>query len=122
MNIFRFGPEVGKRVDQYKSSSFIISNVVHLPEEAFVHCAYLGTNGLIGYHQATIPQLFLVVQGEGWVRGKSPDRTPIQAGQAAYWEKGEWHEAGTAEIGMTAIIIEGANLDPSKLMPMIHPS
>lgn len=106
MKIFRFDPEVGKSIDHYKSSNFIISQIAHLPEEAFVNCAYLGANGLIGYHQAVIPQLFLVVQGEGWVKGGSSDKISIRAGQAVYWEKGEWHEAGT-ETGMTVIIIEG---------------
>ncbi len=109
MKIFQFGPEVGKRIDQYQSSGFIISGVAHLPGEAFVNCAYLSSNGWIGYHQAAAPQLFLVVQGEGWVRGESSDKISIKTGQAAYWEKGEWHEAGT-ETGMTAIIIEGENL------------
>ncbi len=119
MKIFRFDPEVGKSSEHYKSSGFIISRIAHLSNEAFVNCAYLSGNGLIGYHQATSPQLFLVVQGKGWVRGESPNRTPIQAGQAAYWEEGEWHESGT-EVGMTAIIIESPNLHPEKLMPMIH--
>ncbi len=117
MKIFRFDPEVGKSIDQYKSSGFIISKVVHLSGEVFINCAYLRPHGSIGYHQATIAQLFLVVQGEGWVRGEPPNRTPIQAGQAVYWEEGEWHESGT-ESGMTAIIIESANLDPAKLMPI----
>ncbi len=57
------------------------------------------------------------MHGEGWVKGKSPDRTRIQAGEAAYWDEEEWHEAGT-ETGMTAIIIEGANFDPAELMPI----
>ena len=117
MKIFRFGPKVGRNIDQYNSSGFIISRIAHLSGEVFINCAYLSPQGSIGYHQATIAQLFLVVQGEGWVRGEAPDRTQIQAGQAAYWERGEWHGSGT-EAGMTAIIIEGANLDPAKLMPM----
>lgn len=120
MKIFQFGPEVGKSIDQYQSSGFIISRIAHLPGEAFVNCAYLSPNGWIGYHQAAAPQLFLVVQGDGWVRGKSSERTSIQAGQAAYWEKGEWHASGT-ETGMTAILIESANLDPETLMSMFPP-
>ncbi|HET9910919.1 MAG TPA: hypothetical protein VFQ13_03465 [Anaerolineales bacterium] len=118
MKIFRFGSEVGRSIDHYKSSGFIISKVVHLFDDAFVNCAYLNANGSIGYHQATIPQLFLVVQGEGWVRGEAPDKISIKAGQAVYWKKGEWHESGT-ETGMTAIIIEGLNFDPAKLMPLV---
>jgi len=114
MKIFRFDPEVGRSIDQYNSTGFIISKVVHLFDEAFLNCAYLNANGVIGYHQVTIPQLFLVVQGDGWVRGESPERTPIKAGQAVYWDKGEWHESGT-ETGMTVIIIEGDNIDISEL-------
>ncbi|HEX6270238.1 MAG TPA: hypothetical protein VFZ43_08390 [Anaerolineales bacterium] len=95
-----------------------MSQVVHLFDEAVVNCAYLDTGGVIGYHQATLPQLFLVVQGKGWVRGEAADRIPIKTGQAAYWERGEWHESGT-ESGMTAIIIEGSKFDPGELMPTV---
>jgi quercetin dioxygenase-like cupin family protein len=116
MKLFRFDSEVGRGIFQYNSTGFIISKVVHLFDESVVNCAYLKANGVIGYHQATISQLFLVVQGEGWVRSESVDKTSIQAGQAVYWEKGEWHESGT-EMGMTVIIIEGLNFDPAKLMP-----
>ena len=119
MKIYRFDAEVGRSIDRYNSSGFVISKIVRLLEEAAVNCAYLEAKGMIGYHQAAIPQLFLVMQGEGWVRGEEPDRTAINAGQAAYWDKGEWHESGT-ETGMTAVIIEGINFDPASLMPLIH--
>jgi quercetin dioxygenase-like cupin family protein len=63
-------------------------------------------------------QLFLVLQGEGWMRGETSKQTSIQAGQAAHWEGGEWHESGT-ETGMTAIIFEGGSVDPAKRMPPV---
>jgi quercetin dioxygenase-like cupin family protein len=118
MEIFRFDPEVGKSIDRYDSSGFIISRVIHLFDEAVVNCAYVSSGGVIGYHQATLSQLFLVVQGEGWVRSESNERFSIQAGQAAYWKRGEWHESGT-KTGMTAIMIEGGEFDPAKLMPPV---
>ena len=118
MRLFRFDPEVAKNIDRYESSGFTISRVVHLVGESIVNCAYLSPGGAVGYHQATLPQLFLVVQGQGWVRGEDPERISIQAGQAAYWLKAEWHESGT-ETGMTVIIIEGPNFDPAKLMPPV---
>lgn len=118
MKLFRFDPEAGREIGEYGSSGLTISRVVHLLEGATVNCAYLAANGMIGYHQAAASQLFLVVQGEGWVRGESPDRMPIRAGQAAFWGKGEWHESAT-EIGMTAIIIEGIDVDPAELMPPV---
>ena len=118
MRLFRFDPQVGKNIDRYESSGFIISRVVHVFGESVVNCAYLNAGGMIGYHQATLPQLFLVVQGQGWVRGEDSERIPIRAGQAAYWQKEEWHESGT-EAGMTVIIIEGTDFDPAKWMPPV---
>jgi len=118
MKLFRFDPEVARTIDQYASSGFALSRVAHLSGEAAVHCAYLAPKGLIGYHQATVPQLFLVLQGEGWVRGESSGRTLIEAGQAAFWQKDEWHESGT-DTGMTVIMIEGVDIDPAKLMPPV---
>jgi len=110
MKIFRFDRETGKIIDRYNSSGLTLTSVAHLLEETMIQCAYLEPNGSIGYHQTTVPQLFLVVQGEGWVRGQSPERIQIQTGQGAYWEEGEWHEAGT-ETGMIAIIIEAVRFD-----------
>ena len=79
---------------------------------------YLNPGGVIEYHQAPGQQLYVVVMGEGWVRGEANERTPIHANRVAFWQKGEWHESGT-ETGMTAIIIEGENIDPTKTMPPV---
>lgn len=65
----------------------------------------IGPQGVIGYHQATIPQLFLVVAGQGWVRGQTEERIPISRGEAAFWEAGEWHETGT-DNGLSAVVLE----------------
>ena len=118
MQLFRFDPEVGSKIDRYESSGFIISGVAQVLKEAVVNCAHLSPGGGIGYHQAAAPQLFLVVQGEGWVRAESGGRMPIRAGQAAFWGEGEWHESGTGP-GMTAIIIESRDLDPANFMPLV---
>lgn len=116
MKLFRFDPKIGKNVNGYDSKGFIVSRVVHPFSEAVINCAYLSPGGVIGYHQATVDQLFLVVDGVGWVRGETAERSSIHTGQAAYWTKGEWHESGTSD-GMTAIIIECERLEPEKLMP-----
>jgi quercetin dioxygenase-like cupin family protein len=117
VRIFRFDAEVGRPIDQY-GSDFIHSLIVRTTGQAHISCMHLGPGGLVGYHQATVPQLFLVVQGEGWVRGEGPERRSITAGQAAFWEGGEWHEAG-ADTGMMAIVIEGEALDPTLFMPEV---
>lgn len=79
-----------------------------------IGCMYLEEGGLVGYHEAVVNQLFFVVQGEGWVRGESDEKVQIQAGEAAFWQKNEGHEAGT-DTSMTAIVLEAEGLDPAQL-------
>jgi quercetin dioxygenase-like cupin family protein len=112
MKLFRFDAETGKTIDRYGSINAVISRVTRAAGSAQIGCIHLGENGLVGYHQAVIPQLFLVVQGAGWVTGGDRVKIPIKAGQAAFWTAGEWHESGT-EKGMTAIVIEAEQLEPA---------
>ena len=117
MKIFRFDRDTGRAVDRFNSSGFVLTNVAFLLEEVNLHYAYLEPQGVIGYHKANMPQLFLVIHGEGWVRGESPEKAAIQTGQAVYWEDGELHEIGT-ETGMTAIILEAQDFDESVWVPV----
>jgi hypothetical protein len=116
MRIFRFDPRVGRQVNQFGSADVILSRVARLTVGATVVCMHLGPGGVVGWHPASAPQLFLAVQGEGWVRGEAPERVPIRPGLAAFWEKGEWHET-TTEAGLTAVVIESESLDPAEFMP-----
>lgn len=116
MRIYRFDADVGRTIDAFDSVNFALSKIVRLDSDAHVSCAYLGPNGGIGYHQAVVPQLLLIMQGEGWVRDEASDRIPIKVGQAVFWEKDEWHETG-AGAGLMAIIIESETLDPAEFMP-----
>lgn len=118
MKTFRFDREVGKEIEQFGSVRAIISKILHLDDEAVISSLYLQPQGRVGYHQAVTPQLFLIVQGEGWVRGEADQKFSIKAGQAAFWEMGEWHQSGT-ETGMTAVMIESASMDPAQFMPLI---
>jgi len=119
MKIFRFDSDVGQEIDQFGSVNVTISKIVHLKNDAVVHCVYIRPNGKIGSHQAVTQQLFLLVQGEGWVRGESNEKHTIQAGQAAFWEKDEWHESSTG-TGMTAVIIEAVHIDPAEFMSALQ--
>lgn len=117
MKIFRFDSEVGCEIKNFGSINFILSGIANLKTETHVSCAYLGANGVIGYHQAATPQMFLVVQGQGWVRDEVSSHIPTTTGQVAFWEKGEWHESGT-DTGLMTIILEGDLLNPADYMPI----
>jgi quercetin dioxygenase-like cupin family protein len=118
MKIFRFDPDVGKEIEQFGSVKAIISRILHLEDEAVISSVHIQPGGKIGHHQAASPQLFLLVKGEGWIRGENDEKIAVQEGQAIFWEQGEWHESGS-ESGMIAVIIEGVRFDPAKLMPLL---
>lgn len=71
----------------------------------------LDRDGQIEFHQAAVPQLFVVVHGAGWVCGETREHISIAAGQAALWSAGEWHAAGATEH-LLALVIESPSLEP----------
>lgn len=103
MKTFRFDPNLGRHIKAY-GSDFTLSGLAQPNEKIHVGCARLEPGGLIGYHPATVPQLFIVIAGEGWVRGEN-EEVPIGVGGAAFWQAGENHAART-DTGLTALIIE----------------
>ena len=115
MQISRFDAQVGKLIDRFESSGAMVTPVAR-PSTMQAVVMHIAPAGVVGYHQATHNQLFLVVAGQGWVRGESPERTPIAAGQAVFWSAGEWHESGS-DTGMMAVVLEGPELMPV-LLPL----
>lgn len=118
MQLFRFDAAVGRALDVFGSQALVMSRIARVDGEGHSGCMHIGAGGIVGYHQAGVRQLFLVVAGTGWVRGTDMPRQPIAVGQAASWAAGEWHEAGSQD-GMTARGIEAATLDPVRDMPAI---
>lgn len=116
MRIFRFDSSAGRQITQFGSVNVVMSPIQQGSGPFQIGCMHLNPGGNVGVHPAVGPQLFLVVQGEGWVRGKGPEHRPIAAGQAAFWQAGESHESGT-DTGMDVIVVEADSLDPSSFMP-----
>lgn len=69
------------------------------------------------YHQAVVPQLLLILNGEGYVRNKKDEHFKVESGDAVFWGKDEWHETKT-DVGLTAIVIESEELTPALFMPL----
>lgn len=121
MRIFRFDRDVTKQITQYDSQSLFMARIVQLNGQTSVNCMHLEPGGVVGFHQASSNQLFMIVQGSGWVRGEDERRIPLEAGQAAFWETGEWHESGAGD-GMLVIVIEGPSVNPDAYMPELTPA
>ncbi|SDM70653.1 cupin [Sediminibacillus halophilus] len=113
MKIYHFKKETGKKITKF-DSDFVISRITQTEKAAHIACMHLDGNGIIGYHQAVVPQLLLIVNGEGWVRGETGEYFNIHCGEAVFWDKDEWHETKTS-TGLTAIVIESEELTTSSL-------
>ena len=118
MKLYRFELEIGKLITQYDSVNVSLTHIMKFQGNFFMVCMKLGEQGRVGYHPAANPQLFMVVEGDGWVLGEDQRRVAIKPGEAAFWQKDEWHSSGT-ETGLKALVIEGEGLDPSGFMEEI---
>ncbi|HDR8145622.1 cupin [Bacillus thuringiensis] len=117
MKIFDFSEKVGKHISVFQSN-FIMSKIVNHQGNVHIGAMRLQENGIIGYHEAVVSQLLLIVDGAGYVCGANKEKIKVEAGQAVFWEKGEPHETST-EQGLTAIIMEAENLKQGIVMPII---
>lgn len=118
MRIYRFDASAGRGIEQFGSLNLVMSPIQRGQGRFQLGCMHLGPGGLVGRHQAQGPQLFLVVQGHGWVSGNNSVRVPIAPGRAAFWLDGEWHEAGS-DGGMDALVLEADALDPAQFLPEV---
>lgn len=114
MEFYKFNKNSGKKISKF-NSDFIMSRIIQTEKQANIGCMHLEENGVVGYHQAVTPQLLLVLNGEGSVRGEKDEYVVVASGDAVFWEKGEWHET-KSEAGMTAIVIESEELEPALFM------
>ena len=106
MRIFRYDSDTGREIQEYHSSNVFLSPILQIENGAVLHVISFDPHGVIGSHQAGGPQVLFIIQGEGWVRGESPEPISVAVGDAVFWDVGELHESGS-EAGMTAIVIEG---------------
>lgn len=69
MKIFDFSAEVGKRISAFQSN-FIMAKILNHQGNIHIGAMHLQENGIIGYHEAVVYQLLLIVDGEGYVCGE----------------------------------------------------
>jgi quercetin dioxygenase-like cupin family protein len=74
-----------------------------------VHWLKFEAGGQIGEHPAGFGQLFVVLQGAGWVAGSDGRRIGVGVGQAACFERGEMHSNGS-ERGMHVLMVQVTDL------------
>lgn len=105
MRVLQFSRDHAHPITEFNSNA---ASSVHLADgrgEAHVYCLHFGPGGQIGPHPAGFGQLFLVVDGSGWVAGADGRRVPVATGEGVYFAPGEVHSKGSEE-GMAAIMVQ----------------
>ncbi|WP_404453644.1 cupin [Virgibacillus necropolis] len=113
MEIYNFDKDMGK-ISEY-NSDFVMSHIIKTNSPSLVGSMYLDGDRVIGYHQAVAHQLLLVMDGEGYVRNDFGFYRKFQAGNAVFWEKGEFLET-KSKNGLLAVVIESEELNPLSFM------
>jgi quercetin dioxygenase-like cupin family protein len=108
MEIFRFDRDE-RLINAYGSIGLHATRIASGQGGVTVTCLAVRPGGTIGTHPATGEQLFLVIEGSGWIAGADGIRHPMEAGQGARWATGEVHTSGT-DSGLTALAVEGSSL------------
>jgi quercetin dioxygenase-like cupin family protein len=77
--------------------------------EAHVYWIAFEPGGVIGPHEAGFGQLFVPVDGAGWVAGQDGRRLAVSPGESAFIARGEMHSKGS-DSGMTALMLQVRDL------------
>ena len=105
VEILDFPREAAAPIDRFESQGATVNRLASVQGAGAVAVIRLEARGVIGRHPAVNTQLFVVVEGVGFVSGEDAIEVPIEQGQAALWRAGESHESRT-DVGLTAIVIE----------------
>ncbi len=87
MKIFDFSEKVGKQITAFQSN-FIMSKIVNHQGNIHIGAMHLKENGIIGYHEAVVSQLLLIVDGEGYVCGANKEKSEGGSGTSCVLGEG----------------------------------
>ena len=112
MRVVELSGASSEQVERYESVGTRSLRLAHGSGEAHAYLLHFEPGGRIGEHLAGFGQLFLVLEGEGWVSGDDGTRRDLAVGQAAFFQRGERHAKGS-ESGMTALMVQVRDLAPA---------
>lgn len=110
MKIFKFTQEMANQINNYQSMNSFYTKITKTVEPTNIGLIYIEPGGVVGMHEAPVPQLFIVIQGEGWVCGEDKEKEMIKTGDGILWQKGEAHESGS-NSGLTALVIQSEQIN-----------
>lgn len=110
MKIYHFSKDCGNAIVNYDSIHSSYTKILKTVEPTNIGFIYIEAGGEVGLHEAPVPQLFIVTQGEGWVYGKEREKLLVKQGDGVYWKEGQAHASGS-DTGLTALVIQSTQID-----------
>jgi quercetin dioxygenase-like cupin family protein len=104
----------------YEARGASAVRLVHGVGEANAYLLHFDAGGAIGRHEAGYGQLFVVVEGRGWVSGQDDVRTDVCAGDVVLFQRGEYHDKGS-DTGMTAVMVQVRDLSATRAALDVDP-
>lgn len=102
-----FTPQRARAIERFAASGASSVDLAHGTGESHAYAIHFVPGGAIGPHPAGFDQLFLVVQGSGWVAGADGVRISIGTNCGAFVPSGEVHSKGS-ETGMLALMVQAS--------------
>jgi quercetin dioxygenase-like cupin family protein len=100
-------PQRTRAIEEFAASGAFSVDLAHGTGDSHAYAIHFAPGGVIGPHPAGFDQLFLVVQGSGWVAGADGVRLSIRTHCGAFVPRGEIHSKGR-EVGMLALILQAS--------------
>jgi quercetin dioxygenase-like cupin family protein len=97
-------------IADYSSRGAAASEIAVGSGQAHINLVAFAPGGEIGPHPAGFGQLFVVLEGSGWVAGPDAQRQTLRQGEAAFIERGEVHAKGSGG-GMMALMVQITELE-----------
>jgi hypothetical protein len=105
MRIFQINQSQNEEVKEFDSQGAYISPIVEVIAGATIHWLWFDPHSIIGLHKTESPLIYIVAEGDGWVRGEQIEPMEVSSQDCVFWDSGELCEVGTA-TGMQVIAIE----------------
>jgi quercetin dioxygenase-like cupin family protein len=119
MRVIQFSAAPAEAITQFGSVGASSRLLADGRGEAHVYWLRFEPGGKVGEHPASFGQLFLVIEGSGWVAGADGRRVEVHAAQGVCFQRGERHSKGS-DGGMTVLMIQVTDLQLAALAAAQH--
>ncbi|MCL4559109.1 MAG: hypothetical protein M1281_00650 [Chloroflexi bacterium] len=94
-------------IKEYGSQETYLASIFDVLGGASLKWLWFDPHSKVGAHKAESPQVYIIIEGEGWAIGEQIEPIPLISGDYVYWDKGDRLEVGS-DSGMQVLSIESS--------------